>query len=199
MPLTSGIGNLVSVPQNVVLTDDPTFVAGNYLVFDVSKSEQHDKVAEVTDYPVEQGSNISDNSRPKPDNVTLEAFFSDFPIAVPFSQAAALSDTAGNQAYDQLRFWLEQATPLTLVTTLGTYSSMLITHIGVPRRADNTNGVECSLSLKQVFTVQSLSTAAPTPTKPSMNGNSSIGKKTPGAANSSATQNVSLAYKLLVH
>jgi hypothetical protein len=187
MGLTSGFSNMAPVPQNVVLSE--VDAPSNYIVLDVSKEEDHEGTAEITDYPVEEGSNISDNSQPKPQIITLHAFFSSFPLAMPSNNQTPLS------AYAFLKKWRAQGTQLRLITTLDVYPSVLVARVGTMRRADNTNGIECSLTLKEVFTATSLTTQAPTPSKPSINGNSSIGSKTTGAANASATENTSLLYK----
>lgn len=48
--------------------------------FDQTRSEQHEATAEVTDHPVETGSNIADHVRPQPQTLTLEVFVTNTPI-----------------------------------------------------------------------------------------------------------------------
>lgn len=62
--------------------NDPPAALGT-MTFDAVLSEEHDRSAVVTDHPVEQGTNIVDNVRPLPDELTLEVFISNSPIASP--------------------------------------------------------------------------------------------------------------------
>ena len=58
---------------------------GTFMSFDAVLSEEHARTSQVTDHPVEEGTNIVDNVRPLPDRLTLEVFVSDTPIASPLS------------------------------------------------------------------------------------------------------------------
>lgn len=51
------------------------------LVLDASLSEIHDSDADVTEFPVEQGSDITDNVRIKPKALQVEALISDFHLS----------------------------------------------------------------------------------------------------------------------
>jgi hypothetical protein len=53
------------------------------LTFDATISEAHDREADVTDYPVEEGANVADHVRPRPKTLTLETFVSNEPIGSP--------------------------------------------------------------------------------------------------------------------
>ncbi len=50
------------------------------VVFDQTQSEGHEATAEVTEHPVEQGSNIADHVRQNPIGLTLEMFVTNTPI-----------------------------------------------------------------------------------------------------------------------
>lgn len=54
--------------------------SGRIVTFDVIEAEQHESVAEITDHPVESGSNISDHIRPTPDRLSITAYTSNQPI-----------------------------------------------------------------------------------------------------------------------
>jgi len=64
---------------------------------DVSISEKHSLGADVTEHPVEDGSNISDNVRPQPRSVQIEGLVTNHPIEMPLSHAggATATDDAG--------------------------------------------------------------------------------------------------------
>lgn len=50
------------------------------VTFDLTVSEGHESTSEVTEHPVEQGSNIADNIRQNPQTLTLEMFVTNAPI-----------------------------------------------------------------------------------------------------------------------
>lgn len=56
--------------------------ATKILWFDVVTEENHHLKAEITEHPVEEGINVTDNVRPEPDVVTLTCFISNAPIKV---------------------------------------------------------------------------------------------------------------------
>jgi hypothetical protein len=64
---------------------------------DVSISEKHSLSADVTEHPVEDGGNISDNVRPSPRVVQIEGLVSNHPTELPLSHAggARATDDAG--------------------------------------------------------------------------------------------------------
>lgn len=64
---------------------------------DVSISEKHQLSAEVTDHPVEDGSNITDNVRPQPRSVQIEGLVSNHPTELPLSHVGGTraSEDAG--------------------------------------------------------------------------------------------------------
>lgn len=59
----------------LLVQDAPILVA-----FDVTLSEAHEETAEVTDHPVEEGSNVVDHIRPMPFTLGLEVFVTNTPI-----------------------------------------------------------------------------------------------------------------------
>ena len=64
-----------------------------FLTFDVITSREHSGDTEVTDHPVETGPDVTDNVRPKPYEITLEAFVTATPIV-----GGSLVSTALNPA-----------------------------------------------------------------------------------------------------
>lgn len=56
--------------------------ASKVLWFDVTTEENHQLKAEITEHPVEEGINVTDNVRPEADVVTITAFISNTPIKV---------------------------------------------------------------------------------------------------------------------
>lgn len=150
--------------------------------------ETHTLTNTVTDHPVEKGSNITDHSRPDPDTVTLRCFVSNTPLsesqqktasnatpAIPgFSGIIAQGrvqrtsnigaiDGRGEDAYKKLLKLRNDGSLITVVTTLRTYTKsstqgMMITSITIPRTTKNYDGIEFSITLKQVRIVTNRST-----------------------------------------
>ena len=54
--------------------------ANKILWFDVTTEEQHHLKAEITEHPVEEGINVTDNVRPAADSLSLTCFISNTPI-----------------------------------------------------------------------------------------------------------------------
>ena len=62
-----------------LLWTDPDSGDGLSLIFDVTTTETKDDNVEITDHPVEEGSNVADNARDAPALMTLEAVVSETP------------------------------------------------------------------------------------------------------------------------
>lgn len=64
--------------------------ASKILWFDVTTEEQHHLKAEVTEHPVEEGINVTDNVRPEADSLSLTCFISNTPIFSKVEVAAGI-------------------------------------------------------------------------------------------------------------
>ena len=149
----------------VNLVFDRTLVKIGTVTLDVSLSEAHSSTNEVTDHPVEQGVNIVDHVRPKPDILRLEGMVSNTPLPLPtaetqvrtskgrtFRSRSEINQTAAGTAYSDLLALKENATLVTVVTGLRTYTDMVIESLDVPRDARTGQTLRFSCTLKQVRT-----------------------------------------------
>lgn len=159
-----GILDLIAPRKQVTFAVDTTgFIFGTSLVtLDASIDETHTAESDITDYPVEEGSNVSDNARPKPARLTINGVVTGTPmditaIALPPSIKAA----RGQDAWETLNQWRYEGERLRVTTTLKTYRSMVIQSISVNRNSKNTDGVAMTISMQEVFTVSAQSAAAP--------------------------------------
>jgi hypothetical protein len=148
---------------------------------DACREEQHDLSNTVTDHPVEEGFNVTDHSRPDPDVVTLSCFVSNTPLSTDqktrsvqegttkfqttSTSAVEIGDTRGRGAevFAQLKKLRDNGTLVKVVTTLRTYGvssteGMMITRLSIPRNSRNFDGLEFSISFKQVRIVRNRST-----------------------------------------
>ena len=130
---------------------------------DVSIAESHASANEVTDHPVEEGTNVVDHIRPKPDILKIEGLVSNTPL--PAAEAtAALQSSRGysfqsrtqvdlaraGTAYEDLLSLSANGTLVTVVTGLRTYESMAIESLDVPRDAKTGQTLRFSCVLKHV-------------------------------------------------
>lgn len=102
-------------------------------VIDAALNEEHSNEAEVSEFPVEDGSNFTDNVRIKPRRYRMNGIVSDTPLDVGFRAVEAdgsdLVDTSTQpsaQAKQALEALFDAAQPVTVITTLATYHNMVM-------------------------------------------------------------------------
>lgn len=140
-----------------------TYLDGNNLdalvFFDVSVSESHSYGADVTDFPVERGADLSDNVRSKPIMLRIEAFLTDRPLQntgrqqVPTSASnprPAAQPGRSKRILGQLEAMQAGGTRITVSTGLRQYTDMVLQAIEVPRDKSLKDGLRVTMSLKQV-------------------------------------------------
>ncbi len=149
---------------------------GELVDIDCCLEESHSFTNQITDHPVESGSNISDHSRPEPDRVTLRCFVSNTPLSEGQTKSAirqgSLSwettapeyvDGRGKNALEQLEKMRQGGALVNVVTSLKTYAvkdneGMMIESINIPVTAENYDGLEFTISLKKVIVVKTRTT-----------------------------------------
>lgn len=155
--------NLVFQTINVSVETSPIGSVATQLdsvTFDATPTEQHDADTETTDSPVEQGVDVTDHARPKPRTLTLEAIVSEAPIPPPGSAPGTAPDPqAPGTAYQTLLHMRDNATLLSVETSLESYDSMLLTHIGVARKAADGKSLRVQLGFKEIQVVSSQTVA----------------------------------------
>ena len=122
-------------------------------LLDVNITEEHQFEAEVTDHPVEKGSDVTDNVRTKPDVVTIESIVSDSPLgAVARSRAAGTLPT--DEALALLRAIRKAREPVAIETSLGRYENMVLQSLRIPRNSQiGTSAIQFTATFKQVEVV----------------------------------------------
>lgn len=118
------------------------------LTLDVVPNETHASSNTLTDNPVENGLNVTDHSRPDPNNLTMDCLVSNTPLGQPVDSTRALT------AYNTLEQLRLSGTLCTVVTTLKTYTSMGIVSISATRKSENYNALEFTIVFKFVRIVQ---------------------------------------------
>jgi len=122
---------------------------------DVAITEGHQFDSEVTKYPVEQGSDVSDNIRNLPVVITLEGVVSDTPIgAIALDQTRrpeAGSAAPSVDAYQRIIAIRDEKEPIEIETSLGKFDSMVLTSLGITRDRDTGKALRFTAQFEQVI------------------------------------------------
>lgn len=161
--------------------NDPVTIGS--LELEVTLSEDHNYTNQITDYPIESGSNISDHVQKKPEQITITGKFSNSPIPVRegsldfFIKGAgenrvnkALEDLLtiagyalpkqgkGIQTEETTVFIPEKVTtPLVvdIVSILRIYTNMICTQLTFNIRQTTGQGLDFTAGFKRIETVES--------------------------------------------
>lgn len=146
---------------------------------DASLQENHVLENEITEFPVEEGTDITDHIRKKPERVTITGIITNHPNT--FGGALGNPDRAG-EAYEKFLEMVNKAQVVTVVTTLRQYANMAIESISIPRSAQKGQHIEVTISLREIKTavVESVTPA------PATGVGSSAGTQDLGAQNAVA-------------
>lgn len=146
------------------------------LVLDATLSERHQFTNQVTDFPVEDGSNISDHIRRAPEEITIEGFITESPVDFffnLFSTVFSKSPSRITAAYEELMkiggyeypnqpsSILETSNSpqlVEIVTSLRTYSDMALTSLNINRTPQQGYSISFMITFKRIRKVRSEST-----------------------------------------
>src|SRR5882757_552872 len=118
-------------------------------VVDCLISDNHTFESEITEFPVESGSTISDNIRNKPLVVMMDCLVSNTPLEL----AGRFRKTGSNPADDAYALLLSIRADRRLVsisTSLQTYDNMGLQTVSFPRAAGRGDALQFSATFKQV-------------------------------------------------
>jgi hypothetical protein len=120
------------------------------LVFDATLSEAHEGKSQVTNYSVEDGSQISDHIINQPDKLVIEGF-------VTNSSLSGGGATASQQAFNQLFQLRSEKKLVTVVTGFKVYNDMAILSISVPKTRATGDSISFTVELQKITKVGSSS------------------------------------------
>lgn len=139
------------------------------IVVDATLTESHVLSSEVTMYPVEDGSTISDHVQLKPLVYNMTGVISDTPIgflilgdvgsAINSVQKYFGSGRSQEAYYAIFNLWKSRA-PFTVTTNLKRYENMIFTSFIVDDDVDTSNEINFKATLQQVTIVTSQSTSS---------------------------------------
>lgn len=130
---------------SVSKTDDAGTITS--LDLDVMQDEVHEWKNDVTQFPVEIGSQITDHIQSLPDNVTVTGIISNSAIGVDALSAQEGGEDRCQTSFDLLRKFYEDRTLLTVYTRYKVYIDMALKSCNIPRDA----GIGDSIKFKLEF------------------------------------------------
>src|SRR5215469_8257121 len=145
------------------------------LELDAAIAEMHSASNEITDHPVEDGADITDHVRVKPDTVTIEGIISNTPVIAGSARfeggletseengvlvvsgvgADSLDEARADSAYQQLLKIKEDRLPVVIITELRQYDRMVLERLNVPRDARVGSALRFSATFREIRTVAS--------------------------------------------
>lgn len=129
------------------------------LLLHATLSESHDWNAKATDFPVEDGAEMSDFILNAPRTVELSGIVSDSPV-VFFSAFTGAADHV-QQALSALQEIRDNRQPVSIVTGLISYDNMVMESLNIPRTARTGQALEFTARFKEIRKVQLAYAAIP--------------------------------------
>lgn len=130
-------------------------------IIDATLTESHTYESDVTSYPTESGSTITDNIRPRPVTVQIDGIVSDTPIGTVATTRANESTASGSNfeflpsdaALAKLLEIRDKREPITIETSLKRFESMALTQLEIPRDAETGMALRFSATFQQITIV----------------------------------------------
>ena len=125
------------------------------LVLDASIEEMHTMTSKISQFPVEDGSTISDNIYNEPEKISIQGVVTSTPL--PNSPNSSLESTiyAPRDAYDYLCRLRKNKELITVTTDLEVYKNMGITSIRIPKNTKVGGSLQFTIELEKVNIVSS--------------------------------------------
>lgn len=130
------------------------------LSIDAALSRTHTKTVEVTKYPVEDGTVISDHAILRPDTYQLDGLVSNTP---PVSELvlSVMAPRRAETARDLLESIIESRLPVTIRTEVKDYPMMVLSNLSFPTDPTTGDATRFSCSAEQIVKVKSETVAIP--------------------------------------
>ncbi len=159
---------------NLILNRHDPVTIGEFQI-EVTVGEQHNYKNEVTDYPVENGMNISDFIQQRPEHITIEGIISRTPLPTNVGLETFLTGAGFNRTQNALETLLDIAgyklpkqvgqqliveragTPkiIDIVSLLRIYTSMVCISLTIPYSQRNGEALRFTMEFKHIATVVS--------------------------------------------
>lgn len=133
------------------------FISVVYL--DATMSITHGGEVEITEHPLEDGSNIADGARAKQATVQMEAVVADNPLVAPEAGEAPAGKGRAQSIYAALSKVKDSSGVIRVTTQLAAYENMLMKSLSAPQAVNMGGAVRFSLAFTQVKLVRSQTVA----------------------------------------
>lgn len=157
---------------------------GVWVIFDASVEQSIDRVSVVSEYAIENGANIADHVRPRPNIFKTKAIVSMTPALDAAALGARTVDYVST-AIDTLISFRDNATPVDVVSAKEHLTNMIVTRIAESYTWANGNDFEADITCEQISVAQAQYVNAPKPAKPIATTKKDIGTKQPPPADAS--------------
>lgn len=117
--------------------------------------EQHSFSSTPTEIPIETGAVVTDHVVNNPDVITIEGFIGQAPFG-----GAGIGLSRVKQAHNTLKQLMKARLPISIITGLDVYNSMIITNYDVPRDVDTGADLHFTLTAQKIVQVSSQNIAA---------------------------------------
>lgn len=125
---------------------------------DCSISETHSRQADITEHPVEKGSDISDNYRAKPRQVQITGMVSSTPIQTGFPGQSLVSavgsiisgDDPVQNAWKTFNAYIDDGELISIFTSLQEYKDVGLSDLSTTRDAKTGQVLSFSITAKQI-------------------------------------------------
>lgn len=154
----SGVQRLSLNFGAVVTTDDEllaSIVPGQVVTPDLVYSLAIDATSEVTQYPVDEGANVTDHVRPKPITIRIDALLTDSGLDPAKADTEAPEGTS-EATFKQLDDQRLAGALLTLHTDQKDFANMVITSLSRTQDKSLTRAVRFTCTLQEIRIVQTL-------------------------------------------
>lgn len=115
---------------------------------DATTNEDHDQEADVTQYPIESGSDVVDNVHVKSATLMLQCIVSDTPLA-PFNDIRPIDSIPSHDAHTKMRALIKARQPITVVTERQVYTNMFVSKVSEPFNLETGDALIFSVSFVQ--------------------------------------------------
>lgn len=137
------------------------------LMVDTVDNEQHSWDNDVTSFPVEGEADISDNIKPKQDELSVSCFISNAPIHGLIDEVKNFADRFLNgrqrtrAAFEQLQALRKLRVPVTVATRYRVYTNVAISGITITRQPENGESLTFDVRFKAIEIVKTQTTKVP--------------------------------------
>jgi hypothetical protein len=141
---------------------------GSYreLALDAALSQSHALAVEVTKFPVEDGTVVSDHAILQPDSYRVEGIVTNTPVVTADEMAG--NDRRAESARALLEIIVRTREPVTIDTGGKVLELMVLSALDFPRDAALGDATRFTLSATQIVTVQGETVAIPRSPKPAL-------------------------------